>query len=72
MSTPFDPKSVDILERIGVERYKMSSGDITNKPLLEYVAAKNKPIIISTGMSTLQEHSVPVHFPASLPPDFLP
>lgn len=55
MSTPFDPKSVDILERIGVERYKMSSGDITNKPLLEYVAAKNKPVIISTGMSTLQE-----------------
>lgn len=55
MSTPFDKKSVDVLERVGVERYKMSSGDITNKPLLEYVAVKNKPIIISTGMSTLQE-----------------
>lgn len=55
MSTPFDQKSVDILERVGIKRYKMSSGDITNKPLLEYVALKNKPVIISTGMSTLQE-----------------
>lgn len=55
MSTPFDEMSVDILERIGVKKYKMSSGDITNKPLLEYVARKEKPIIISTGMSTLQE-----------------
>lgn len=55
MSTPFDEISVDILERIDIKRYKMSSGDITNKPLLEYVARKGKPMIISTGMSTLQE-----------------
>ena len=55
MSTPFDIKSVDLLEDLGVKIYKMSSGDITNKQLLQYVAKKNKPMIISTGMSTLEE-----------------
>lgn len=55
MSTPFDTSSVDLLEKLGVSVYKMSSGDITNKPLLEYVADKKKPVIISTGMCTMDE-----------------
>lgn len=55
MSTPFDEKSVDILEKIGVKSYKISSGDITNKRLLQYIAAKGKPIILSTGMSNMEE-----------------
>ena len=55
MSTPFDRESVDLLQALGVSVYKMSSGDITNKPLLEYVAEKQKPIILSTGMCTMQE-----------------
>lgn len=55
MSTPFDEASVDLLEKLGVSVYKMSSGDITNKRLLEYVADKKKPIIVSTGMCTMEE-----------------
>lgn len=55
MSTPFDCASVDLLEELGVTVYKMSSGDITNKPLLQYVANKRMPIILSTGMCTLEE-----------------
>lgn len=55
MSTPFDEASVDLLEELHVNCYKMSSGDITNKPLLQYVAEKNKPVIISTGMCIMEE-----------------
>lgn len=55
MSTTFDRESVDVLERLGVQAYKLSSGDITNKPLLEYVADKHKPVILSTGMCTMEE-----------------
>lgn len=55
MSTPFDKESVDVLEQLEVSVYKMSSGDITNKQLLEYVADKKKPMIISTGMCTMDE-----------------
>ena len=54
-STPFDFKSADFLEKIGVGAYKIASADLVNLPLIEYVAKKNKPIIISTGMSTLSE-----------------
>ena len=55
MSTPFDNDSVDLLEKLSMKTYKISSGDITNKPFLEYVASKNKPIILSTGMCTMDE-----------------
>ena len=54
-ATPFDVKSVDFLERIGVPLYKLSSFDVTNLPLLEYVARKGKHIILSVGMSDLSE-----------------
>lgn len=53
--TPFDLKSADFLEEIGVGAYKISSFDLTNIPLLEHVAKKHKPILLSTGMSTLEE-----------------
>jgi sialic acid synthase SpsE len=46
-ATPFDMKSVDFLERVGVPFYKIASFDTTNIPLLEYVAQKGKPIILS-------------------------
>lgn len=55
LSTPFDVESVDLLEKLGVKMYKVSSGDLTNKPLLQYVAGKGKPVILSTGMATLGE-----------------
>ncbi len=55
ISTPFDFESVDLLEKIDVPLYKVSSGDLTNLPLLNYIASKNKPIILSTGMANLGE-----------------
>jgi N-acetylneuraminate synthase len=55
LSTPFDPGSADLLEEIGVAAYKIASGEITNFPLLRHVARKGKPVILSSGMSTLQE-----------------
>lgn len=54
LSTPFDYESVDFLNSI-VPFFKIGSGEITNYPFLKHVAKKNKPIILSTGMSTLAE-----------------
>jgi len=54
LSTPFDYKSVDFLNKI-VPAYKISSGDLNNLPFLKYIAQKNKPILLSTGMATLKE-----------------
>ena len=52
-STPFDFESVDFLESLNVSMYKISSMDLVNLPLIERVAKTDKPIILSTGMSTL-------------------
>lgn len=54
-STPFDKTSVDFLEEMGVEFYKIASFEMIDLPLLRYVASKGKPIIMSTGMSNLEE-----------------
>lgn len=53
LSSPFDIESVDLLDEIGVHAFKIASGEITNFPLLEYIAKKEKPVILSTGMSTI-------------------
>ncbi len=55
MSTPFDEGSVDLLVELGVPAIKVSSGDLTNRLLLEHIAAKAIPVILSTGMATNDE-----------------
>lgn len=55
MSTPFDEESADMLHDLGMTMFKIPSGEITNKPLIQHIAEKNKPIILSTGMSYLGE-----------------
>ena len=55
ISTPFSEASVDMLERVGVDAYKIASGDITWDQLIVRAASTGKPLIISTGMSTLAE-----------------
>ncbi len=55
MSTPFDEESADFLDHLGMAVFKIPSGEITNLPFLEHVARKLKPMIVSTGMSDLDE-----------------
>jgi N,N'-diacetyllegionaminate synthase len=55
LSTGFDEDSIDLLDDIGVPAFKVGSGDLTALPLLEFIAHKRKPVILSTGMSYLAE-----------------
>ena len=54
LSTPFDHQSIDFLYDL-IDIYKIPSGEIINHPYLKHIAAKNKPIIMSTGMANLGE-----------------
>jgi len=55
LSTPFDEKSADFLQKLGMAAFKISSGDLNNLPFLIKIAKFRKPVILSTGMSTLSE-----------------
>lgn len=55
LSTAFDEESVDLLIRLEVPAFKIPSGEITNFPCIEKIARERKPVILSTGMSTMEE-----------------
>lgn len=54
-ATPFDFQSVDFLEKLNLPIYKIASGDLTNTPFLEYVAQTSRPILLSTGGSSIDD-----------------
>ena len=55
LSSGFDNESIDFLDELEIPLFKIPSGEITNKPYLQNIAGKGKPIILSTGMATLGE-----------------
>lgn len=55
MSTPFDAGSADFLVGLGMHRIKVPSGELTNKPFIEHLAGLGRPLVVSTGMATLEE-----------------
>jgi N,N'-diacetyllegionaminate synthase len=55
LSTPFDEESADLLEKLEVAAFKVSSGELTNLPFLSRLARKHRPMIVSTGMADLAE-----------------
>lgn len=62
LSSPFSNKAVDVLEEVGVKCYKVGSGEVNNFLLLEKIANTEKPIIISSGMSSFAELDATVAF----------
>ncbi len=73
LSTPFDEERADMLEKLGIALFKIPSGELTNKPFLQHLASKKKPIILSTGMSTLADiqDAIVILNEAGLPLDLL-
>lgn len=55
LCTPYERTSVNLLDRLNIVAYKVASTDTTNIPLLRYIASKNRPVLLSTGMSSLCE-----------------
>jgi sialic acid synthase SpsE/sugar phosphate isomerase/epimerase len=62
MASPFDISSADFLEKLDVPAFKVASADLTNLPLIDHLVQKKKPLILSTGMSRMEEVEFTVHF----------
>jgi N-acetylneuraminate synthase len=62
MASPFSQAAVDLLETVGVKRYKIGSGEVNNFLMLEKIAATGKPVILSSGMSSWEELDKAVRF----------
>lgn len=62
MSSPFSNAAVDLLEEVGVKRYKIGSGEVNNFLLLEKIAQTGKPVILSSGMSSYEELDASIQF----------
>jgi N-acetylneuraminate synthase len=62
LCSAFDNESADFLETLGIPAYKVASADLTNLPLLDHLAGKGKPLILSTGMSHMHEVEITVDF----------
>ncbi|MEX2349457.1 MAG: N-acetylneuraminate synthase family protein [Flavobacteriaceae bacterium] len=70
LSSPFSNTAVDLLEEVGVKRYKIGSGEVNNFLLLQKIAMTNKPVILSSGMSSFEELDKTVAFLKALKTDF--
>jgi len=62
LCSAFDADSADFLDGLGVPAYKVASADLTNLPLLDHLISKGKPLILSTGMSRMEEVEITVDF----------
>ena len=62
MSTPYDLKSVELLENLKVKRYKVASADVVDMPLHKKIISTRKPVILSVGMATVPEIRKTVRF----------
>lgn len=62
LCSAFDPDSADFLDTLGIPAYKVASADLTNLPLLDHLVSKGKPLILSTGMSRMEEVELTVEF----------
>jgi sialic acid synthase SpsE/sugar phosphate isomerase/epimerase len=71
LCTPWDVKSLNVLEDFGVKAYKVSSADLTNLPLIEKLSQTGKPLILSTGMSSSEEIKYSVDFLSKTNTDFV-
>ena len=71
LCTPWDIPSVNFLEKLNVPAYKIASADLTNFPLIKHISKTKKPMILSTGMSNMDEIEKTVNFIKNLETDFL-
>lgn len=70
MSSPFDPDSADFLLELGVPAFKVASADMINFPLIDHLTKLGKPLILSTGMSRMEEVEATVAFLQEREADF--